>query len=169
MANPKAPPESAQPIDVGQPAPDFRLSDQTGRTHQLKQYRGKWVVLYFYPKDNTPGCTKEACQFRDDRPKFEKAGAVILGVSPDDEQSHQKFAAKYALPFDLLADSDAKICAAYGVWQKKTNYGRTYMGVARTTYLIDPQGMVAHRWDKVSVEGHHDEVLERIGELQRGT
>src|SRR5687768_937522 len=132
-------------IDPGQPAPDFSLNDQDGKTHKLRDYRGKWVVIYFYPKDDTPGCTVEACRFRDGADVFKQRGAVVLGVSPDSEKSHGKFAAKFGLPFPLLADTEKAMCQAYGVWQEKSMYGRKYMGVARTTYLIDPQGKVAHR------------------------
>ena len=149
-------------IEVGQPAPDFDLPDQAGKTHSLKDYQGQWVVLYFYPKDDTSGCTKEACQFRDGLPKFKKSKAVIMGVSPDDVKSHAKFAAKYELPFTLLADDGSKVCALYGVWQEKSMYGRKYMGVVRTTYVINPKGIVAQRFDKVSVDGHDQQVLEVI-------
>jgi peroxiredoxin Q/BCP len=153
-------------IDPGSPAPDFHLPDQSGKVHALPDYRGKWIVLYFYPRDNTPGCTREACQFRDSAARFPPHGAVVLGVSPDSEASHQKFAAKYDLPFPLLVDHDAKLCQAYGVWQQKSMYGRLFPGVVRTTYLIDPQGRVAHRWDKVSVTGHDEAVLEKLAESQ---
>lgn len=153
-------------IQVGQEAPAFSLPDQQGQSHQLKDYRGKWVVLYFYPKDDTSGCTKEACQFRDQNPQFKKREAVILGVSPDSSASHLKFAGKYDLPFVLLADQGSKVCASYGVWQQKSMYGRTYMGVVRTTYLIDPKGKVACRWDKVSVSDHDKQVMEKLDQLR---
>lgn len=149
-------------IDEGRKAPAITCEDQHGKTHKLSDYAGKWVVLYFYPKDDTPGCTKEACSFRDNRAKFSRAKAVILGVSPDDTGSHLKFAEKFDLPFTLLADPDQKVCEKYGVWQEKMNYGRKYMGVVRTTYLIDPKGKVAKRWDKVKVDGHDEAVLEAI-------
>ncbi len=152
-------------VEVGRAAPAFALTDQTGRQHALKDYLGKWVVLYFYPKDNTSGCTKQACQFRDQLPDFTGADAVVLGVSPDSEKSHTGFIEKQKLNFDLLTDPDKKVLAKYGVWQEKSMYGRKYMGVVRTTYLIDPDGKVAHRWEKVKVPGHADEVLEKIGEL----
>ncbi len=154
-------------IEPGKTAPAFNLKDQAGKAHRLSHYRDKWVVLYFYPKDDTPGCTTEACGFRDDLSKFKRAGAVVLGVSPDDEASHQKFIDKFDLPFDLLADTDKQIVTKYGVWQEKSNYGRKYMGVVRTTYLIDPKGKVAHRWDKVKVTGHVDAVLEKVKELRK--
>jgi peroxiredoxin Q/BCP len=161
--------KSKQPaalIDPGHPAPAFLLPDQSGKTHQLKDYRGRWVVLYFYPRDNTPGCTKQACQFRDANTPLERAGAVVLGVSPDDQTSHAKFRGKYDLPFDLLADAERQVCQAYGVWQEKTLYGRKHMGVVRTTYLIDPKGNVAHRWDKVKVAQHDEHVLEQLAKPQ---
>jgi len=142
-------------VAVGRPAPAIHLS----------QYRGQWVVLYFYPKDSTPGCTKQACQFRDTRHQFASADAVILGVSPDSVLSHTRFIEKFKLPFTLLADPEKKACRRYGVWRQKTLYGRKFMGVVRTTYLIDPNGKVAHRWDKVKVAGHEKEVLAKIGEL----
>jgi len=152
-------------IDVGRKAPAFALKDQHEQTHRLSAYAGQWVVLYFYPKDDTPGCTTEACAFRDLLPDFADADAVVLGVSPDSEQSHAKFAGKFDLPFPLLADHDAAVCGKYGVWRAKTNYGRAYMGVVRTTYLIDPRGKVAHRWDNVRVKGHVEAVLETLAEL----
>ncbi len=153
-------------IDPGRTAPAFSLADQGGNVHQLKDYRGKWVVLYFYPKDNTSGCTKQACQFRDAQTKIKRAGAVVLGVSPDDEKSHTKFRGKHDLNFDLLADTERKVCEAYGVWQEKSMYGRKYMGVVRTTYLIDPKGKVAHRWDKVKVADHDEDELAKLKELK---
>ncbi len=149
-------------IDVGAAAPAFRLPDQTGTTHTLSQYAGQWVVIYFYPKDDTPGCTVEACGFRDSSAAFKKRGAAVLGVSPDDAKSHAKFIAKYKLPFTLLADTEQVMCKAYGVWQEKSMYGRRYMGVARTTYLIDPQGHIAARWDKVKAAGHEQDVLAKM-------
>jgi len=152
-------------IEPGRKAPAFKLNDQAGKTHQLKDYTGQWVVLYFYPRDDTSGCTKQACQFRDAIGKMKKRGAVVLGMSPDDEKSHAKFADKHDLPFTLLADPDKKVLVKYGVWQEKSMYGRKYMGVVRTTYLIDPKGKVAHRWDKVKVPGHDEAVLARLDEL----
>lgn len=163
-------------IDAGKKAPAVSLVDQDGEKHTLKDYAGRPVVLYFYPKDDTSGCTNEACQFRDLLPKFESSDAVVLGVSPDDAKSHRKFVEKYDLNFTLLADAPVKkkdedgkgtpkVCDAYGVWQEKSMYGRKYMGVVRTTYLIDGEGKVAKRWDKVKVPGHADEVLEAIKAL----
>ncbi len=145
--------------NVGRKAPDFKLLDQAGDTRRLKDYREQWVVLYFYPKDNTPGCTKEACQFRDATRRLTRRSAVVLGVSPDSQTSHEKFAVKLGLSFRLLADESATVCKTYGVWQQKTLYGRKFMGVVRTTYLIAPDGKIAHRWDRVRVPDHADDVL----------
>jgi peroxiredoxin Q/BCP len=147
---------------AGSKAPDFQLPDHTGKTVSLSQFAGKNVVLYFYPKDDTPGCTVEACNFRDEHSALEKAGAVVLGVSPDTTKSHEKFATKFSLPFPLLADTDHKIAEAYGAWGEKTNYGRTFMGIIRSTFLIDPQGVVKHVWPKVKVNGHVGEVLSML-------
>lgn len=162
MAKTKAAP-APTPIEPGQPAPPLELKDQAGKTHRLADHAGRWVVLYFYPKDDTPGCTKQACAFRDADAELRRRGVTVLGVSPDDEKSHAKFAKKFSLPFPLLADPEHAACEAYGVWGEKSMYGRTYMGVTRTTYLIDPEGRVAHRWDKVKVDGHADEVLAEVG------
>ena len=156
-------------IDPGQPAPDFSLPDQAEHTHRLADYAGKWVVLYFYPKDSTPGCTKEACQFRDAQAELTKRGAAVLGISPDSPASHQKFIDKHDLPFPLLADTDKKMCRDYGVWQQKSMFGKKYMGVVRTTYLIDPNARVAHRWDKVKVTGHDTAVLKKLDTLTKST
>ncbi len=154
------------PIDVGHLAPPFNLHDQHDRPHALADYRGRWVVLYFYPRDATSGCTKQACGFRDSSAALGQAGAVVLGVSPDDVASHKKFADKESLNFTLLADPDHAVCEAYGTWQEKSMYGRKYWGVARTTYLIDPDGRVAHRWDKVKVAGHVAAVLKQLQTVQ---
>lgn len=159
-----APTKAGGLIESGKAAPAFSLKDQHGDTHALKDYRGKWVVLYFYPRDNTPGCTKQACQFRDASQAFKRRKTVVLGVSPDDEASHARFADKFGLPFTLLADPGAKLCGKYGVWQEKSLYGRKFMGVVRTTYIIDPTGKVAHRFDRVKVGGHDDAVLEKVAE-----
>lgn len=149
-------------IKDGAPAPGFELKDQNGMTHKLSDYAGKYIVLYFYPKDDTPGCTTEACQFRDMSKEFVKHNAVVLGVSPDTEKSHAKFAAKFELPFPLLADTEKKMVEAYGVWKEKSMYGRKYMGVERTTFLIGPDGKVVHGWAKVSVTGHDADVLKAL-------
>jgi peroxiredoxin Q/BCP len=149
-------------IEPGKKAPAFSLKDQAGKTHTLADYAGTSVVLYFYPKDDTPGCTTESCAFRDNLPKFKAGKAVVVGVSILDEKSKAKFAAKYDLNFPLLADTDHAVAEKYGVWQKKSRYGREYMGIVRTTYLIDAKGKVAKRWDKVKVEGHAEELLAAI-------
>ena len=153
------------PIDEGKKAPAFSLEDQDGKTHRLRDYAGRPVVLYFYPKDDTPGCTTEACAFRDAQPDFSKVNAVVLGVSVLDSKSKAKFAAKHSLNFPLLADADHAVADAYGAWQEKSMYGRKYMGVARITYLIGPDGKVLKRWDKVSPSSHADEVLAQIQAL----
>ena len=145
---------------IGKPAPDFALPSTTGETFSLKQWKGKkTVVLYFYPKDETPGCTKEACQFRDLTAEFDKANAIIVGVSNDPIDSHQKFREKHQLPFELLADEDATVSKAYGVYKQKNLYGKKYMGIERSTFIIDRTGRVAQIYPKVKVEGHVDEVL----------
>lgn len=151
--------------EPGQPAPDFKLLDQTGKTHSLKDFRGRWVVIYFYPKDDTTGCTAEACQFRDGYAELQRRNVILLGVSPNNEKSHAKFAAKYSLPFPLLADTEKSMVGSYGVWKEKSMYGRKYLGVERTTYLIDPKGKVAHRWEKVKVTGHDADVMAKLDEL----
>ncbi|ODS59211.1 MAG: hypothetical protein ABS36_01790 [Acidobacteria bacterium SCN 69-37] len=152
-------------IDPGQPAPAFALKDQQGRTHTLADYAGRPVVLYFYPKDDTPGCTTETCEFRDTLPAFETSKAVVLGASILDTASKAKFASKHGVTFPLLADEAHVVAEAYGVWQEKAQYGRTYMGIVRTTYLIGPDGRVARRWDKVKVDGHAAEVLNAVKEI----
>ena len=153
-------------IEPGKKAPAFALKDQSGETHKLADYSGKPVILYFYPKDDTSGCTKEACAFRDLLPKFKRSKAAVLGVSPQPIESKAKFAAKHDLNFPILADDDeATICEKYGVWQEKSMYGKKYMGVVRTTYLIDADGKVARRWDKVQVPGHAEDVLEAVKAL----
>lgn len=144
---------------TGTKAPAFSAQASDGRTLKLADLKGKIVVLYFYPKDDTPGCTKEACGFRDVHARLQKAGIVVLGVSPDSTESHNKFIDKFKLPFTLLADEDHSICEAYGVWQEKSMYGKTYMGVARTTFVIDAQSRIAHVFEKVKPEGHEEEVV----------
>lgn len=153
-------------LNLGDSAPQFSLPDQSGQIHSLQDYSGKWVVLYFYPKDDTPGCTKEACSFRDDKGKLEQMGAVVLGVSADDTQSHAAFASKYSLNFPLLSDTAKTMIQAYGAWGKKSMYGKEYEGVFRYTYLINPQGQVAKVWDKVKVDEHAQEVAEALQALQ---
>ncbi|MGE5245165.1 MAG: thioredoxin-dependent thiol peroxidase [Betaproteobacteria bacterium] len=152
-------------IDPGRKAPAFTLKDQDGGTHKLSDYAGKPVVLYFYPKDDTPGCTKEACDFQGHLLRLKSEKVALLGVSILDEKSKAKFAGKHGLTFPLLADANHEVSDKYGVWQKKSRYGRSYMGIVRTTYLIGPDGKVAKRWDKVSVDGHADAVLEAVKDL----
>ncbi|MEO8398733.1 MAG: thioredoxin-dependent thiol peroxidase [Ignavibacteriaceae bacterium] len=149
-------------LEEGKKAPDFKLKDQDGNDHSLENYKGKKVVLYFYPKDDTSGCTKEACSFRDEFPKFNKLNAEILGVSPDSVKSHKKFAEKYNLPFTLLADEEKEVVEKYDVWQEKSMFGKKYMGVVRTTVIIDENGIVKKIFPKVKVEGHDQEVMEAL-------
>jgi len=146
-------------VQVGDAAPDFSLPADDGRTVSLKDLRGKKVVLYFYPKDDTSGCTKEACSFRDSLARLTSRGAVVLGVSRDDARSHVRFKEKYHLNFPLLSDDEGRVTQAYDVWKKKNRYGREYFGIERTTFLIDEAGRIARVWPKVQVEGHVDEVL----------
>ena len=153
-------------IEEGKKAPAFSLKDQTGKTVKLADFAGMNVVLYFYPKDNTPGCTTEACDFRDQHGKLEKAGAVVLGVSPDAEKTHLKFAGKFGLPFTLLADTEHAVAEKYGSWGEKTLYGRKFMGIIRSTFLIGGDGKVAKVWPKVKVAGHVEEVLEAVKSLK---
>ena len=149
-------------LEEGKKAPIFKLKDQTGEVISLDSLIGKNVVLYFYPKDDTSGCTKEACNFRDELPKFSKLDAVILGVSPDSVESHKKFAVKYKLPFSLLSDEKKEILEKYGVWQEKSMYGKKYMGVVRTTVVIDDKGIIKKIFPKVKVEDHNAEVMEAL-------
>ena len=145
-------------IDPGKKAHDFALKDQHGHTHRLSDYEGRPVILYFYPKDDTPGCTKESCEFQASLPKFKSSKAVVLGMSILDEKSKAKFADKHGLTFPLLADADHEVAEKYGVWQQKSFMGRKFMGIVRTTYLIGPDGKVLERWDNVKVDGHVDAV-----------
>jgi thioredoxin-dependent peroxiredoxin len=151
-------------LKEGDIAPDFNSKDQNGNPVSLSDYKGKKVVLYFYPKDDTPGCTKEACSFRDADDVFNSKGIKVFGVSTDDEKSHQKFISKFQLPFDLLADTDKSIVESYGVWGEKSMYGKKYMGTTRKTFLIGEDGKIAKIFDKVNVEQHADEVLAAFGE-----
>ena len=150
-------------IEPGKKAPAFSLKDQHGQTHKLSDYAGRPVVLYFYPKDDTPGCTKEGCDFQAALPGLKPSNAAVLGVSILDEASKARFAKKHGLTFPLLADADHAVAEKYGVWQEKSRYGRKYMGIARTTYLIGPDGKVAQRWDNVKVLGHVEAVQEALG------
>ncbi|NLG08684.1 MAG: thioredoxin-dependent thiol peroxidase [Deinococcales bacterium] len=156
-------------LEVGQQAPDFNLEDHNGRFHRLSDQRGDWVVLYFYPKDDTPGCTQEACEFRDNMSLMESSGAKVFGVSADDKESHQSFASKHELNFPLLIDPDKKVLDAYGAYGEKQTFGNKHMGVFRVTYLIDPNGKIAHVWPKVTPQGHADEVRRAIEELKAAT
>ena len=149
-------------LEVGTKAPDFELPDQNGEMHTLEEYRGKKVILYFYPKDNTPGCTKQACNFGQLYPQFTEKGAVVIGVSKDSVASHKKFEEKYGLPFTLLSDPELTCIQAYDVWKEKVNYGKKSMGVVRTTYLIDENGMIERAFDKVKAEQNPEQML---GEL----
>lgn len=149
-------------LNIGDLAPDFELSDQDGKTHKLSDYLGKKVVLYFYPKDNTPGCTKEACGFRDNFSEYRKNDIVVLGVSKDSEKSHSKFAEKYSLPFTLLSDNETSVAQAYGVWGLKKMMGREYYGMNRVTYVIDEEGKVLRVYKKVKPDLHAAEILEDI-------
>ena len=153
-------------LKAGDRAPDFSLPDQDGKTHALKDYAGGWLLLYFYPKDDTPGCTKEACNFRDGYAKFRQAGLAVAGVSADSVKSHAKFVKKYDLPFTLLADEEKKTVNDYGVWGKKKFMGREYMGIFRNSYLISPDGRVAKAYEGVKPDEHADEVLKDIAELR---
>jgi peroxiredoxin Q/BCP len=147
------------PIPAANPAPDFNLQDETGTLRRLSEWRGKPVVLYFYPKDDTPGCTAEACNFRDDYSQYERAGVTILGISPDSPRSHAKFKAKYHLPFTLLADTNHQVCEQYGVWGRKKFMGREYDGVFRTTFLIGPDGNILKVFENVKPGEHSGEIL----------
>ncbi|HZZ99151.1 MAG TPA: thioredoxin-dependent thiol peroxidase [Candidatus Paceibacterota bacterium] len=140
-------------------APDFTLPDQDGKEHSLSDYMGKWVLVYFYPKDDTPGCTKEACTIRDNFPDFKKSKLTVLGISVDSVKSHKKFADKYDLPFTLLADEDKKVVEEYGVWGKKKFMGREYMGTLRTSFLIDPMGVITKIYENVKPDIHAEQVL----------
>jgi len=153
-------------LDVGKPAPAFTLPAIPEGKVRLSQFKGKQnVVLYFYPRDNTPGCTQEACDFRDSLATFDKRDTVVLGVSTDSLKSHEKFAANYELPFPLLSDEDHAVAEKYGVWVEKKNYGKTYMGLQRATFLIDKRGKIAAAWPRVKVKGHVAEVAEKLAEL----
>jgi len=152
-------------IEPGQQAPDFTLPDQDGELVSLSDFRGKTVVLYWYPKANTPGCTTQACGIRDRAAEYEAAGVTVLGVSPDTVSEVRKFHDKHSLNFTLLADADHSVCEAYGVWGEKSMYGRTYMGAARATFIVDPEGIVRHVIPKASPKTHDDDVLAALGEL----
>ncbi len=149
-------------LKIGDKAPDFEANDTNGKAIKLSDFKGKTVILYFYPKDDTPGCTVEACSFRDDFALFKKKNTIILGVSMDDQKSHKKFTDKYNLPFPLLTDNDHKICDLYSAYGEKSMYGRKYMGIMRTTFIIDKEGIIKSIFEKVSVSGHSKELLEKV-------
>lgn len=149
-------------LEIGTKAPDFTLPDQNGEMHSLSDYKGQKVILYFYPKDNTPGCTKQACNFGELYPQFQEKGAAVIGISKDSVASHKKFEEKYSLPFTLLSDTELKAIQAYDVWKEKKNYGKVSMGVVRTTYLIDEEGKIAKAFDKVKAAENPQDML---GEL----
>lgn len=147
-------------LKPGDKAPDFKMVADNGKTISLSSFKYKTLVLYFYPKDDTPGCTKEACAFRDNLPQFKKSDAVIIGVSKDNTKQHQKFKEKYDLNFPLATDEDGSVCGAYGVWKEKSMYGKKYMGIARTTFIIDGKGTITHIFENIKVDDHAEEVLE---------
>ena len=151
-------------VEIGQEIPDITLKGSGGKAVRLANYRGKYVVLYFYPKDMTPGCTTEACDFRDRHESFGELNAVIVGVSPDPLEQHEKFIDKYDLPFELLADEEKELSQAFDVWKLKKNFGKEYMGIERSTFLIDPEGKLVKEWRKVRVKGHVEEALEYLRE-----
>lgn len=161
-SSPKVEALPSSSLSVGSKAPAFSLPDSDGKNHSLKSYQGKKVVLFFYPKDATPGCTQEACDFRDNLARVSAKGAMVFGVSADTVESHRKFASKQSLNFPLLADPEKKVLQAYGVWKEKSLYGRKFMGIERTTVLIDMDGKVAKVWSKVKVNGHVSEVLAEL-------
>lgn len=153
-------------LEEGTMAPDFSLPDQDGKERRLSEYRGKWVILYFYPKDNTSGCTKEACSMRDEKENFDGLDAVILGVSKDGASSHQKFIANHSLNFTLLSDEDHKVMEAYQAWGEKSLYGKKYMGAIRCTYVIDPDGMIRKTYKKVATATHGNDVREYLEKVR---
>lgn len=154
-------------MEINKTAPDFNLPDQDGNKHKLSDYKGQWVLVYFYPKDNTPGCTTEACALRDNFPAFKKLKIQVFGISADSEKSHKKFVDKYQLPFSLLADEDKKTAKKYGVWQEKSMFGVKYMGMLRNSYLINPDGKIAKIYEKVKPSAHAEEVLKDIKQLSK--
>jgi len=153
-------------LNIGDTVPDFCLPNQDEEEICLRDIKGRWIVLYFYPKDNTPGCTTEACDFTAALPEFEGLDAIVLGVSPDSPRKHRNFIEKKDLKITLLADEEKELCNLFGCWQLKKNYGREYMGVVRSTFIIDPEGKVAAKWEKVRVKGHVDEVKAKLAALQ---
>jgi len=156
----------AKEIAAGSKAPEFCLQDSSGKKVCLKDFRGKWAVVYFYPADDTPGCTTEACDFTASLKEFEKLSAIVLGISPDSQESHRKFTEKYKLKVKLLSDEKHEVLKKYGAWQLKSMYGKEYYGVVRSTFLINPEGKVAFAWPKVKAEGHAKEVKNKLEELK---
>lgn len=154
-------------MEINKTAPDFTLPDQDGKNHTLSDYKGQWVLVYFYPKDDTPGCTTEACTLRDNFPTFKKLKIQVFGISTDSIKSHKKFANKYELPFTLLADEEKKVVGKYDVWRVKNMYGREYFGIVRNSYLINPDGKIAKIYEKVKPATHAEEVLKDIKELSK--
>lgn len=154
-------------LQIGELAPEFTLTDQNGSTHNLTQYRGQWVVVYFYPKDDTPGCTKEACSFRDQFEALKERSIVVLGISKDTQLSHKKFAEKYNLNFTILSDPEVEIIKKYQAWGEKKMMGKTYEGILRITYVIDPQGIIRKVYEKVKPQDHAMEILEDVNELRQ--
>jgi len=155
-----------QTLEIGNKAPNFNLPNQNGNSVRLDDFAGRWLVVYFYPRDDTPGCTIEAKEFTDSKNDFEENGATVMGISPDNEAKHCKFIDKHGLKIDLLTDCEKNMLSDYGVWQEKSMYGKTYMGVVRTTYLIDPDGNIAEAWTKVKAKGHADAVLKRLIDIR---
>lgn len=153
-------------LDVGTNVPEFSLPDQNGKVHNINSYKGHWIILYFYPKDLTPGCTTEACNFQDALPDFKSIDAVIFGISKDSVKQHKKFAEKYNLQFPLLSDENGDICEQFGVWQKKSMYGKEYMGIQRSTFIINPEGKIVKVYPKVKVKEHHTEILNDLKTLR---
>lgn len=149
-------------VQQGSSAPEFAVESSSGKKVSLKDLQGKWVILYFYPKDDTPGCTREACSFRDNFRRIDALDAIVLGVSPDDLKAHDKFIAKHELPFTLLADTDRQLARTYGVWKEKNMYGKKVMGIERTTFLIDPDGHIHRIWPKVKVDNHVDDIIDEL-------
>ena len=153
-------------LETCQSVPQFSLPDQNGKIHNINDYKDQWVILYFYPKDLTPGCTTEACNFQEALPDFNAIDAVIFGISKDSPEQHKKFVSKYNLQFSLLSDEHSDVCEKFGVWQKKSNYGKEYMGIVRSTFLVNPEGKIARVYPKVNVKEHHQEILNDLKTLK---
>ena len=153
-------------LETGIKVPNFSLPDQNGQVHNINDYKGRWVIVYFYPKDLTPGCTTEACNFQDALPDFTSIDAVIFGISKDSVDKHKKFADKYNLHFNLLSDENSNVCEQFGVWQKKSMYGKEYMGIVRSTFIVNPDGKIVKVYPKVKVKEHHTEILNDLKELR---